>query len=140
MARYGETAGGGCGADTAPASNTAAARRSLTGANIARVRHMRFAVCTGTCSIRAIPRERSSRMQFLLALLTAAVAAASPSAALKRSDPVLVRTVVDGDTIDVTAYGRVRLIGIDAPEIGRVFDTSAPFAKEARDRQIGRAS
>ena len=73
-------------------------------------------------------------MQFLLALFTAAVAAAAPSTDLKRSEPVLVRTVIDGDTIDVTTFGRVRLLGIDAPEIGRVFDTSAPFAKEARER------
>jgi len=51
-----------------------------------------------------------------------------------RSDPLLVRAVVDGDTIDVAALGRVRLLGIDAPEIGRGFDTSAPFAREARDR------
>jgi endonuclease YncB( thermonuclease family) len=47
---------------------------------------------------------------------------------------VLVQTVVDGDTIDVSTFGLVRLLGIDAPELGRVFDTSAPFAKEARDR------
>jgi micrococcal nuclease len=51
-----------------------------------------------------------------------------------RSEPVLVRAVVDGDTIDVATVGRVRLLGIDAPEIGRGFDTSAPFAREARTR------
>jgi micrococcal nuclease len=51
-----------------------------------------------------------------------------------RSDPVLVRRVVDGDTIDVATLGRVRLLGIDAPEIGRGSDTSAPFAREARAR------
>jgi endonuclease YncB( thermonuclease family) len=73
-------------------------------------------------------------MQFLPALLAAAVAVVSPSADLKRSSPVLVRTVLDGDTIDVSTFGRVRLLGIDAPELGRVLDTSAPFAKEARDR------
>src|SRR5262249_43921656 len=36
--------------------------------------------------------------------------------------------------IDIAAFGRVRLLGIDAPELGRGFDTSAPFAREARDR------
>ena len=51
-----------------------------------------------------------------------------------RSDRVLVRSVIDGDTIDVGAVGRVRLLGIDAPELGRGFDTSAPFGREARDR------
>ena len=51
-----------------------------------------------------------------------------------RSDAVLVRRVVDGDTIDVATFGRVRLLGIDAPEIGRGYDTAAPFAREARTR------
>jgi endonuclease YncB( thermonuclease family) len=58
----------------------------------------------------------------------------SPSPRIVRSDPLLVRAVIDGDTIDVATVGRVRLLGIDAPEIGRVFDTSSPFAREARDR------
>ena len=31
---------------------------------------------------------------------------------------MLVKRVIDGDTIDVAAVGRVRLLGIDAPEIG----------------------
>ncbi|HMF93550.1 MAG TPA: thermonuclease family protein [Vicinamibacterales bacterium] len=44
------------------------------------------------------------------------------------------RAVVDGDTIDVATIGRVRLLGIDAPEIGRGYDTDAPFAREARAR------
>src|SRR5438034_10442721 len=73
-------------------------------------------------------------MQILPILLVAAVAAASPSSDPTRSDSVLVRAVIDGDTIDVTAFGRVRLLGIDAPEIGRGFDTTAPFGREARDR------
>lgn len=53
---------------------------------------------------------------------------------LTRSDPVLVRSVIDGDTIDVATIGRVRLLGIDAPELGRGFETNAPFGREARDR------
>ena len=75
-------------------------------------------------------------MQILITLLVSAVAAASSAASpdIKRSDPVLVRAVFDGDTIDVAVYGHVRLLGIDAPEIGRGFDTSAPFGPEARDR------
>ena len=76
-------------------------------------------------------------MQFLLTSLVAAVAAVqtfSSHSPIKRSDPVLVRAVIDGDTIDVTTFGRVRLLGIDAPEIGRGFDTAAPFSREARER------
>ncbi len=75
-------------------------------------------------------------MQILLAMAVAAVAAASPSSDLKRSEPVLVRAVVDGDTIDVARYGRVRLLGIDAPEVGHGLDTPAPFGKESRERLI----
>jgi micrococcal nuclease len=78
-----------------------------------------------------------SRMQLLHVVLVSAVAifqTPSLNARATRSDPLLVRAVVDGDTIDVAAMGRVRLLGIDAPEIGRGFDTSAPFAREARDR------
>ena len=76
-------------------------------------------------------------MQILIAVLATGVAAIqTPSfnARITRSEPVLVRSVIDGDTIDVTAVGRVRLLGIDAPEIGRGFDTSAPFGREARER------
>src|SRR5437868_719852 len=80
--------------------------------------------------------EKEMPMQFLLAAVSVIVAmiATSPSRALERSELVMVRAVIDGDTIDVTRFGRVRLLGIDAPEIGRVFDTSAPFAVAARDK------
>ena len=76
-------------------------------------------------------------MQILIAVAAAAVAAVQTSsftARVTRSDPVLVRSVIDGDTIDVATFGRVRLLGIDAPEIGRGYDTSAPFGREARER------
>lgn len=52
----------------------------------------------------------------------------------RTTDPVLVRAVVDGDTIDVANVGRVRLLGIDAPELAHGYDTAAPFAREAKDR------
>jgi len=75
-------------------------------------------------------------MQKLLmsSLLLVAAIATSSARTLPRSELVLVRSVLDGDTIDVQVFGRVRLLGIDAPEIGRGFDTSAPFAYAARDR------
>ena len=76
-------------------------------------------------------------MQILIAVAAAAVAAiqtSPPTARVTRSDAVLVRSVLDGDTIDVVSFGRVRLLGIDAPELGRGYDTSAPFAREARER------
>jgi endonuclease YncB( thermonuclease family) len=64
----------------------------------------------------------------LLLLATLMVAAPDPR------QRYAFRYAVDGDTIDIAGAGRVRLLGIDAPEIGRGFDTSAPFAREARDR------
>jgi endonuclease YncB( thermonuclease family) len=76
-------------------------------------------------------------MQILPATLIVSLAVFqswTPTPRIVRSDPVLVRSVVDGDTIDVVSVGRVRLLGIDAPEIGRGYDTAAPFAREARDR------
>ena len=79
-------------------------------------------------------------MQILIVLAAAAAAVLQTStptvsgARTARSEPVMVRAVIDGDTIDVTTFGRVRLLGIDAPEIGRGFDTAAPFARQARDR------
>jgi endonuclease YncB( thermonuclease family) len=76
-------------------------------------------------------------MQILIAVAAAAVAAIQTPALttpVTRSSLVLVRAVIDGDTIDVVSVGRVRLLGIDAPEIGRGFDTSAPFGQEARER------
>lgn len=77
-------------------------------------------------------------MQILLLWVFVVVAkmplaiAARPDPA--RSDPVWVRAVFDGDTIAVSTLGRVRLLGIDAPEIGRGFDTAAPFGREAKER------
>src|SRR5438045_8137488 len=71
----------------------------------------------------AIRRQRRSAMRFLLTGLVTMVTILHTAASepLKRTDPVVVRAVIDGDTIDVSNYGRVRLLGIDAPEIGRVF-------------------
>jgi micrococcal nuclease len=45
----------------------------------------------------------------------------------------VVTRVIDGDTIDVSGVGRVRLLGIDAPEVGGTFESPAPFAIEARE-------
>jgi micrococcal nuclease len=76
-------------------------------------------------------------MQNLLIVVSLAAAVSqtpSPRGGVTRSDAVLVRYVFDGDTIDVASIGRVRLLGIDAPETGRGFDTPAPFAADARAR------
>jgi len=46
----------------------------------------------------------------------------------------LVTHVFDGDTLQAAGVGRVRLLGIDAPELGGRFERPAPFAVEARER------
>ncbi|KAB5620445.1 thermonuclease family protein [Pseudomonas putida] len=48
--------------------------------------------------------------------------------------PVTVRQVVDGDTVRLGDGRSVRLIGINAPEIGRKGRTSEPYAEAARRR------
>jgi endonuclease YncB( thermonuclease family) len=76
-------------------------------------------------------------MQFLpcLLLLLVPVSAAAPAGARPiPRDPVLVRAVVSGDTIDVVSVGRVRLLGIRAPRLSRVTGGSEPFAVDARSR------
>jgi micrococcal nuclease len=76
-------------------------------------------------------------MQILRTITFAAVAAIQVLQPSSRTGPVLVRAVFDGDTIDVASVGHVRLLGIDAPEIGHGFDTPAPFGREARERLAG---
>ena len=81
-------------------------------------------------------------MPFLLFLLVAAAAIshASEIRAPTRSDPVLVRQVTSGDTIDVEGIGHLRLLGIDAPTVGGTSGRSrapAPYGREARDRLAG---
>jgi micrococcal nuclease len=76
-------------------------------------------------------------MQILITAIAIAVAVAqtlSSPPKVTRSESVLVKAVIDGDTIDVSTYGRVRLLGIDAPETSHGLDTAAPFGREARDR------
>jgi endonuclease YncB( thermonuclease family) len=76
-------------------------------------------------------------VQILRTLVAAAVATLQTFSAggrVHRSELVLVKSVIDGDTIGVTTFGRVRLLGIDAPETSHGLDTAAPFGNEARDK------
>ncbi|MHC6227866.1 thermonuclease family protein [Pseudomonas sp. X10] len=52
----------------------------------------------------------------------------------ERTQQVAVRQVIDGDTLRLTDGRSVRLIGINAPEIGRKGRTSEPYAEAARRR------
>jgi micrococcal nuclease len=75
-------------------------------------------------------------MQILIiaAVSAAAITSTMSAQTTARSESVLVTAVIDGDTITVQTYGRVRLLGIDAPKIGRGGAAPAPFGKDARDR------
>jgi putative cofactor-binding repeat protein len=79
-------------------------------------------------------------MQVLLSLLVWTLAKSSStqlSSRILRADPVLVRAVIDGNTIDVATVGHVRLLGIDAPAMARGSRSAEPFGIEARDRLAG---
>lgn len=49
----------------------------------------------------------------------------------KKITIAVVGHVIDGDTFDLTNGKRVRLIGVDAPELGRFGNEDEPFAIEA---------
>ncbi len=76
-------------------------------------------------------------MQILRTFILTAVAAAQFSQPPARSGSLLVTAVLDGDTIVVATVGRVRLLGIDAPETSHGLDSAAPFAIEAKARLAG---
>jgi endonuclease YncB( thermonuclease family) len=78
-------------------------------------------------------KERDA-MQFLRVLSVMALAAAAYPQHVSGPDVVAVRRVVDGNTIDVANYGRVRLAGVRAPKVGRRGDEGEPFARDARER------
>jgi len=56
--------------------------------------------------------------------------------AQRRSPPVLVRRVIDGDSIEVTTIGRVNLLGITVPKAAG-HSQSSPRAREAHQRLEG---
>ncbi len=84
-----------------------------------------------------LQRLRALASQILLAPAILGVATAAYTAPPDPSPLVTVTAVIDGDTIDVVPGGRIRLLGIDAPEIGGRYEHPAPFAREARDRLAG---
>ena len=61
----------------------------------------------------------------------------APAYGQPRSSSVLVRRVLDGDTIEIASLGRVELLGVDAPEIGSPMGSSAPVARKAQQRLEG---
>lgn len=71
---------------------------------------------------------------FFLALSFCGPAIAAPVCAPDRIDVAThVADVYDGDTVYLAAGARLRLIGLDAPELGRDGAPDQPFAAAARD-------
>jgi endonuclease YncB( thermonuclease family) len=78
-------------------------------------------------------------MRFLPILVVIAVAriavpAVAARAEVRRSDPLQVRAVIDGATIDVVGLGRVRLLGVEVMKTSRRFDVELPLGRQARER------
>lgn len=71
---------------------------------------------------------------FFVAWLFAAPLQADPCAAVGKGADVSSRFVIDGDTLELADGRRVRLLGIDTPEIGRRGEPSQPYAQAARKR------
>jgi len=76
-------------------------------------------------------------LQILRVLSLAAIAAAAYQQGIVRPEVVQIRAVLDGHTIDVAGYGRVRLAGIRAPRPPRGAGEGEPFGREARERLEG---
>jgi micrococcal nuclease len=72
--------------------------------------------------LRRLPRSRRPVVLLLVALIVLAMAhwlspvARSPVPEPLGPESYLVERVVDGDTLVLTGYGKVRLIGVDSPE------------------------
>jgi endonuclease YncB( thermonuclease family) len=84
-------------------------------------------------TFRRLPPTRAA---ILCALLVSPVAAPGdgPTCPADRSDlRVVSAKVFDGDTLALTDGRRVRLLGINTPEIGRDGEPTEPFAREAEE-------
>lgn len=76
---------------------------------------------------------------FFVAWLLAAPALAEKCDRPGAGEPVISRHVIDGDTLELSDGRRVRLIGINTPELGRNGQPSEPYAQRARaalERQV----
>ena len=70
---------------------------------------------------------------FVSALLAAELAAQCPAPGATQA--VRVTRVVDGDTLHLADGRKARLIGLNAPELGRRGQAAQPFAEQARARR-----
>ncbi|WP_150304508.1 thermonuclease family protein [Pseudomonas saliphila] len=79
-------------------------------------------------------RKALLRGAFFIAWLLAPPVYADVCSLAGRSEPVAIGHVIDGDTLQLQDGRRLRLIGINTPEIGRRGQISEPFAQAARRR------
>lgn len=71
---------------------------------------------------------------FFVACLITPALQANPCAPVGKDNDVTSRLVIDGDTLELADGRRVRLLGIDTPEIGRRGEPSEPYARAAKKR------
>lgn len=71
---------------------------------------------------------------FFIACLLATPLYADICQAPGAGEAVSSRFVIDGDTLELADQRRVRLIGVDTPELGRRGEPSQPFAQAAKKR------
>lgn len=76
---------------------------------------------------------RSLLYLLLLTLLPVASALAEPCPILQLDREARVTSVYDADTLTLAGGERVRILGIDAPELGRDEQPHEPFALQGRD-------
>ena len=69
----------------------------------------------------------------LLSYCCLAAAAAGACHTAHYDAPGRVRYVIDGDTVVLAGGGKVRLIGIDTPELGHDGTVDQPYARQARE-------
>lgn len=79
-------------------------------------------------------RKALLRSAFFIVWLSAQPVHAGLCSVAGPSEAVAIRHVIDGDTLELQDGRRLRLIGINTPEIGRRGLASEPFAQAARRR------
>ena len=67
----------------------------------------------------------------LVALRFLNITPGAPTDAPSPAEPATVRFVLDGDTVELSDGRRVRLLGIDAPEMAHQDQSEQPFARES---------